>query len=121
MHLDSYSSVLCIENVDEDIMHHFFTPFSSACWTYLDIHWNTSVDFQTMMLEARVNFGSVIFREVIIMAMWSIWTHRNSIIFDGGSLSFAWWRRSFVEGMMTVTLRINSHIKDKIVVWLSSL
>ncbi|KAF8641890.1 hypothetical protein HU200_067598 [Digitaria exilis] len=74
-----------------------------------------------MMLQARVNFGSVIFREVIILAMWSIWTHCNSIIFDGGSLAFAWWRKSFFEGMMAITLRVNLQLKDKIVVWLSSL
>ncbi|KAF8659249.1 hypothetical protein HU200_058656 [Digitaria exilis] len=93
-------------------MHLIFgCPFSSACLTYLNIHWDTSVNFQTMILQARVNFHSVIFREVIIMAMWSIWTHRNSIIFD----------ESFFEGMMATTLRVNSQLKDKIVVWLSSL
>lgn len=39
MQLDSYHCVLCVENVDEDIMHIFFEcPFSSACWTYLNVH-----------------------------------------------------------------------------------
>ncbi|KAF8724304.1 hypothetical protein HU200_021333 [Digitaria exilis] len=48
-----------------------------------------------MFLRAREGFNSVIFREVVIIAMWSIWKHRNSIIFYGGSLSFAAWRRFF--------------------------
>ncbi|KAF8666412.1 hypothetical protein HU200_053519 [Digitaria exilis] len=55
------------------------------------------------------------------MAMWTILMHHNSIIFDGGSLSFACWQGSFFEGMKAVTLRVKPHLKDKIVVWLSSL
>lgn len=32
MHLDSYCGVLCVVNIEEDIMHLFFEcPFSSAC------------------------------------------------------------------------------------------
>lgn len=42
-----------------------------------------------MFLRAREGFNSIIFGKVVIIAMWSIWKHRNSIIFDGSSLSFA--------------------------------
>ncbi|KAF8742584.1 hypothetical protein HU200_013586 [Digitaria exilis] len=81
MYLDSYHRVLCVENVDDDVTHLFFLcPFSSACWTYLDINWDTTLDFQTIMLRARESFGSDIFREVIIMSTCALWTHRNSIL-----------------------------------------
>lgn len=53
------------------------------------------------------------------MAMWTLWTRRNSIIFYDGSLSFAWWNRKFVEGMNAVTLRVKPLIKDRINLWLS--
>ncbi|KAF8712024.1 hypothetical protein HU200_028854 [Digitaria exilis] len=122
MQLDSHNCVLCVENVEEDIMHLFFEcPFAGACWIYLDIHWDTSLDFQTMLLRARERFDSVIFTEVVIMAMWALWTHGNSIIFYDGFLSFAWWRKTFFEGMKAVTLRVQSPLKDKILAWLSSL
>ncbi|KAF8765713.1 hypothetical protein HU200_008216 [Digitaria exilis] len=84
MHLESYRCVLCVEDVDGDILHLLFQcQFSQACWIYLGIEWDTSIDHQLMFLRAREKFGSVIFREIIILAMWALWTHRNSIIFDG--------------------------------------
>ncbi|KAF8647701.1 hypothetical protein HU200_065341 [Digitaria exilis] len=42
-----------------------------------------------MLLRERERFGLTIFREIIIMEMWAIWTHRNSFIFDNATLSFA--------------------------------
>lgn len=36
MFMDSYHCVMCVEQVDEDIHHLFFScPFASACWIYL--------------------------------------------------------------------------------------
>lgn len=63
-------------------------------------------DYAPLLLHAREIFGSLIFGEVIIMAMWSLWTHRNCIIVDEGSLSFAWCHMSFVGGMKALTLRV---------------
>lgn len=55
MQLDTYSCVLCVENIEEDIQHIFFEcPFSNNCWTFLNIYWDTSLDFQFMLLRARV-------------------------------------------------------------------
>ncbi|KAF8667583.1 hypothetical protein HU200_052785 [Digitaria exilis] len=103
MHLDSYLCVLCVENVEEDIWHLFFDCiFSQACWIFLNVQWDLSLDLQTMILRARQRFNSVIFKEVVIIAMWAIWKYCNNIIFDGQSLSFASWRRIFTENMKAV-------------------
>ncbi|KAF8756303.1 hypothetical protein HU200_011124 [Digitaria exilis] len=118
---DSYYCVLSVEHVEKDIWHLCFDcPSSQACWIFLDIHWDTTLDFQAMILRARERFNSVIFREVIIIAMWAIWKHRNNIIFDGASLSFACWRKLFVESMKAVTLRAKPFVRDKINSWLSN-
>ncbi|KAF8772419.1 hypothetical protein HU200_005780 [Digitaria exilis] len=54
-------------------MHLFFScSLAQACWIYLGVHWDLSLHFDIMILRARESFGSIIFREVIIMAMWSI-------------------------------------------------
>ncbi|KAF8730536.1 hypothetical protein HU200_016952 [Digitaria exilis] len=122
MHLDSYCCIMCVSNEEEDTQHLFFNcTFVDACWTYLNIQWDTSLDFQTMLLRARERFGSVIFREVMIHAMWSIWTLRNSIIFYYGSLSFDWWHRSFTDGLKALTLRVKPNVKDAILHYMSSL
>ncbi|KAF8665227.1 hypothetical protein HU200_054123 [Digitaria exilis] len=74
-----------------------------------------------MLLRARERFGLTIFREIIIMAIWAIWTHRNSIIFYNTTLSFATWRRTFTKGMKAVTSRAKPLVKESIKTWLSSL
>jgi hypothetical protein len=70
--LGFYDHVLCVENTKEDTRHLFSCRFSDACWTYLGIQWNFDLEFQTMVLQARLNFNSVIFREIFIIGCWAI-------------------------------------------------
>jgi hypothetical protein len=122
MHLDSYHYVLCVEHVEEDIIHLFFNrPFSQACWTFLGIAWDITLDHQLMFLKAREDFNSVIFREVIIITSWNLWCHHNNIIFDGASLSFSAWRRAFLQDLKAVTLRVKPQLKLKLDNFMSSL
>lgn len=122
MHLEEYCCVLCVSNAEEDILHLFFEcPFSQACWIFLGINWDTSLDHQLMFLRAREDFGSIIFREIVILVMWALWAHRNNIIFDGASLSFASWKRNFLSDLNAVTLRVKPLLKDKINLFVSSL
>ncbi|RCV21660.1 hypothetical protein SETIT_4G155300v2 [Setaria italica] len=95
------------------VTHLFFScPFSQACWIFLDIAWDLNLPTLNMVIQARERFGSVIFREIVMVAAWSIWCHRNSIVFD---------RASFMEEIKLVTLRAKPAIKEKIKIWLSSL
>jgi hypothetical protein len=49
---------MCIENTKEDFWHLFCAaPFSDACWTYLGIQWDTSLDFQLMVRKTKIWFG----------------------------------------------------------------
>lgn len=45
----------------------------------------------------------------------------HSLIFFCASLSFASWIICFVEEIKAVTLRVKPHIKDKIILWMSSI
>jgi hypothetical protein len=68
MFLSSYTCVMCVENVVEDIQHLFFgCPSSDACWTYLGVYWDLSLEFQAMVLHARIHLNSVISREIFII------------------------------------------------------
>ncbi|KAF8698097.1 hypothetical protein HU200_035610 [Digitaria exilis] len=64
-----------------------------------------------MLLRAREPFGLSIFRDIIIMALWAIWMHHNSIVIE----------RTFTEGMKMVISRSKPLVKESINIWLSSL
>ena len=67
--IDDYSCVLCNNGVEESAFHLFFEcPFSQSCWDSINIHWNTNLQPLDMVIEARTNFGSIIFREIMITA-----------------------------------------------------
>jgi hypothetical protein len=40
-----------------------------------------------MIITVRERFASLIFKEIVIIASWAIWTHHNNKVFDGASLS----------------------------------
>jgi hypothetical protein len=82
MQLDDYSCVLCNTGHEETSFHLFFEcPFSRACWNTIPINCNLNLPHLHMVIEARTNFGSNIFREIHIAACWVIWITRNEVIF----------------------------------------
>jgi hypothetical protein len=60
--------VLCPNNREETTFHLFSCPFSQACWSSLNIHWNYTTDFYSMMDESRSQFPHKFFMEVFIIA-----------------------------------------------------
>ncbi|RCV12993.1 hypothetical protein SETIT_2G311300v2 [Setaria italica] len=98
MFFEDYNCVQCIENCEETLSHLFFEcPISQACWIFLGINWDVNLPPLDMIIQAREQFGNCIFREIVIIASWAIWTHRNGIIFDGLEKSLARWKHSFEE------------------------
>ncbi|KAF8646115.1 hypothetical protein HU200_065961 [Digitaria exilis] len=74
-----------------------------------------------MILQARIQFGICIFREVAILATWCIWKHRNSIIFDGASLSLDRWRQGFMEDVRMLLHRAKPTLKLVLKYWLCNI
>jgi hypothetical protein len=63
MHLDDYTCALCSTNLEETSLHHFFQcPLSKDCWDSIAIHWELSLPPLDMIITARSDFGSSIFR-----------------------------------------------------------
>jgi hypothetical protein len=99
----------------------FGCSFSDTCWTYLGVHWDLTLDFQAMVLHARIQFDSVIFREVFIIGCRALWCHRNAIIFYVAYLSFSQWRRFFISELQVVSHRVKPRVKEEIRIFMSSL
>jgi hypothetical protein len=64
-----------------------------------------------MIVQARSDFGSSIFRDISIVACWSIWCRCNAIIFDNGVLSLARWKSIFVYELSLILLRAKPRVK----------
>nr|TKW31341.1 hypothetical protein SEVIR_2G099200v2 [Setaria viridis] len=117
MTLDGYTCVLCGTGYEETLFHLFFTcPFSVQCWSFLRNRWNLSLNISDLILHACC-FSKKIFREISIVASWCIWTHRNSIIFDRGVLSFDCWKGVFKEEFALIIHRAKSSLNLELEQW----
>ncbi|TVU36350.1 hypothetical protein EJB05_18282, partial [Eragrostis curvula] len=119
MSLPDYTCVLCTGQVEETLIHLFFEcPFSVWCWRFVNISWNTALQPQDMIIRSRRRFGSKIFREIIMVVAWSIWCHRNSIIFDGAALSLGRWKNFFKEEFALILHKAKPSTRDLLEAWL---
>jgi hypothetical protein len=121
--LDDYTCALCNSGVQESAFHLFFEcPFSQSCWSYLNVHWDLALQpLEDMIIEARTNFGSIIFREILITACWIIWKMRNSIIFYNGSCNLSVWKRNFKEEVGLVCTKAKPSRSNLLNLWRESL
>jgi len=106
---------------EETNLHLFFKcPFSQDCWSSIPISWNLNLPPLDMILEARTNFGSPIFRELFTTACWIIWTTRNRVIFDQGQVNINIWRRDFKEELGLVCTKANPSRQNSLSSWRDS-
>jgi len=118
MSLDDYSCVLCVNGPEETNQHLFFAcPFSTACWNLIGIQWDFSLPPLDMIIQARLSFGSHIFREIFITACWNIWKSRNGIIFDNLPASLMTWKATFKADLSVVCIKAKRKISDPLKIW----
>jgi hypothetical protein len=73
-----------------------------------------------MLIRSRRQFGSRIFREVIMAVGWTIWCHRNVVIFDATPVLLGRWKEAFKDEFGLVIHRANSKTKPLLSDWLSN-
>jgi hypothetical protein len=73
-----------------------------------------------MIIHARTDFGSHIFREIFISACWMIWKPRNGIIFDNRPASLVEWRAALKEDLSLVCIKAKKRIDDPLTIWRES-
>ncbi|RCV38080.1 hypothetical protein SETIT_8G113200v2, partial [Setaria italica] len=102
----------------ETLAHLFFTcTFSQWCWRFLHIRWDLSQVGVDMIIAARRDFNSRIFREILMVACWAIWKHRNEVIFDGVPLSLGRWKSIFREEFSIILHRAKPYLKLELETW----
>ena len=102
------------------MLFQYCCSFSTACWNTIPISWDLNLPHLDMVIDARTNFGSPIFREICITACWIIWTTRNAVIFDNGQISISNWKGSFKEELGLVCTKANAKRQAPLKVWRDS-
>jgi hypothetical protein len=119
---NDYTCVLCTTSREETTFHLFFLrPFSQECWRSLHINWNFSLDFSSMMEEAKRECRHGFFMEVFLIGCWLIWKQRNAFIFNRGPPSFQSWKAGFIDEANLQSYRMNIAEKEDFPAFLSSL
>ena len=71
-------------------------------------------------MEARNDFGSSIFREVVVTTCWIIWTTRNRVVFDGLNFTLSRWIEDFKE-LGLVCIKAKQSVKLSLELWLENI
>jgi hypothetical protein len=74
-----------------------------------------------MIEEVRCHFQYTCFMEVVILASWCIWIHRNNLIFNSVQLSLPRWKTEFKELFLPCKHRAKDSLGADMSAWLSSL
>ncbi|TVT98983.1 hypothetical protein EJB05_55684, partial [Eragrostis curvula] len=113
--------VLCQSPPEEDLEHLFFScTFSRWCWNLLNLQWNRALSVEDR-IEHLCNQNNLCFiKELVIVACWAIWKHRNAIIFDNKNVSLQNWKREFKEEMALTVIKAKGQKKREMKIWLDS-
>jgi hypothetical protein len=117
--LDDYSCPMCSMMVEETMEHPFFSfPFSNWCWRFIHVSWDMNMHIFDRIVQARRDFGRKFFREILIVACWVLWKHKNEVIFDDVNLSLVRWKFIFKEELRLVLIRARPSLKQELELWL---
>ena len=120
--VESSRCVLCDEEVEESLLHLFFTcDFSQSFWWRIGEEWNPDLELIDMIIEAKGRSLNHFFKEAMIAGCWSIWNHRNKIIFDGVQRDMELCYMSFKESIGMIRHRVKPSLIEGMEVWLDLL
>ena len=86
-YVESKSCVLCQDCTNETMEHLFFScDFSQTFWWKLNLEWNSYLQGLDRLVDVKQTNNFICYKEVVIAGCWSVWNHRNKIIFDNQNL-----------------------------------
>ena len=117
--LQSAACVLCSVGASESLKHLFFEcSFSQLCWSLVGLEWDLSLSVPDLMLHGKQRSRCKLFKEIVILTCWSIWLHRNKVIFKQSLISIQQWKYEFKEAFALVIHRVKPSLKGDFVCWL---
>jgi hypothetical protein len=73
----------------------FECEFAQLCWASLHFIWDLSLSVPELIEDSKRHFQFDCYMEVVVLAGWCIWIHRNNLICNGVQISFARWKNEF--------------------------
>jgi hypothetical protein len=111
-HIESHECVLCTDNTNETFMHLFFQcTFSHEFWNLLHMQWDANDEIYDMISNGRGTNPIACFMEVLIMGCWSLWNHRNNVIFEGKTINLHVCFNFFKECFSLIRNRAKPNLK----------
>ena len=121
-YIEDSCCALCEEEPNEYLNHLFFSyDFSKNVWLNLNMEWNTDLNIDEMMIEAKNRTKLIGFEECIMAGCWSIWKHRNAIIFDNKTKDIAYCISCFKEHITIIIKKAKPSLKEGMQSWVDTL
>jgi hypothetical protein len=112
---NNFTCPLCNTGEEETFVHLFFKcPFSSSCWTRLNITWpdaNYTID---IISQAHSTHQGPLFFDKFIIGAWRIWKERNNLIFRDIRPARASWRERVHSDFLLLRFRAPQNLVDHI-------
>jgi hypothetical protein len=82
--------------------------------------WNTNLPLIDMLIEGKRRKNKICFKDVLIVRSWSIWNHRNIIIFENESINQDKCYNMSREYFYTIMHRAKPSLKEGMQRWIDS-
>jgi hypothetical protein len=85
------------------------------------MEWDTDLPLIDMLIDGKQRHNRIYFKEAMIVGCWSIWNHRNKIIFDYENISQDRCFAMFKESFSLIMHRGKPSLKEGMQQWLDTL
>jgi hypothetical protein len=118
----SVECVMCTHAMEETLKHLFFDcEFAQLCWASLHFIWDLSLPTIAMIKDGRRHFQFDCYMEVVVLAAWCIWIHRNNLIFNRVHISFITWKNEFRDLFLLCKHRAKPSLAEDMLAWFRTL
>ena len=116
--VQSTKCVLCDNSDRETMMHLFFScSFSQITWEIIGEEWKTDLGLMDMLIEAKNRSTNPFFELSMIVGCWSIWNHKNKIIFGVEITNIDTCVNFFKTSVVLIRHRAKPILKEGMQIW----
>jgi hypothetical protein len=119
MLLENYNCEFCGQGIEETNAHLFLhCPFALHCWGFLNLAVPSTDSIFQFCEAVRIQQNSQFFMIAFILISWTIWTARNSMIFNSYQMSSLDCKAFLLKELRLVRWRIKPSLSTRYDQWL---